>query len=71
MSGATEPMVPNWVFDLAVLVAIVVMPLALWIWSLLERAWQIRQQRLRALDEQMARGMREAWRRGWIRDGDE
>jgi peptidoglycan/LPS O-acetylase OafA/YrhL len=30
-------MVPHWVYDLAVLVAILVLPLALWIWSLLER----------------------------------
>lgn len=59
MNGATEPMVPNWIFDLSVLVAIVVIPLALWIWSLIERAWQIRQQRLRALDDQEARAIEE------------
>lgn len=70
MSGA-QPMVPSWVWDLAVLAAIVVLPLTLWIWSLIERVARIRQQRMRALDEQMSRGMKEAWRRGWIQDGDQ
>lgn len=67
-------MVPHWIHDLAVLLAVTVVPLTLWIYALAER-WFTRRRRLRERDQQtddcMRVGALEAWRRGWIKDGDQ
>lgn len=75
MNGVTDPVVPNWVYDLAVLCMILVPMLVLWIWSLFEaraaRRRQAEQRIEQSTDAMLGAGLRSAWRRGWIKDGDQ
>ena len=70
----SEPAVPSWVYDLAVLLAVTVTPLALFAYSLIE-SWVYRRRRVRqvrrelledALDLRMAIGLAIAERDGLI-----
>lgn len=70
-----EPVMPSWVWDVIVLCLILAPLVVVYVWALVEQWRTARRRRTQnlaqATDSLMKRGMRAAWRNGWIQDGDQ